>query len=132
MTKSLLFPMLTLSICLLLAGSCTKDEDEPVPDIYGSWTVLQTDSEGLQFHVELRFNTNNTYDWLLLDTVPTHSNSHAEFTMNASVLTIVSDADCSGTGQYYITVNSNKLSMIAQHDDCEPRAAALEYIWERK
>ncbi len=131
MNKTLLLLSLTV-ICLAMVGvSCSKDED-PSPDIYGSWIVLQTDSEGLQFLVELRFNSDNTYDWLLVDTVPTHSNSHAAFELNGRIMTIVSDADCSGTGRYYVTVDSHKLSLLAQQDDCQPRANALEYIWDEK
>lgn len=117
---------------ILMITSCTKDDQPTPPDLYGSWVVLQTDSEGLQFHVELRFNMDNSYDWILLDHVPAHSNSHADFEQEGNIIHIVSDPDCEGIGRYYVTVNSNKLALIAQQDDCAPRAAALEYIWQKK
>lgn len=122
-----------LMACLgLIITSCAKDDPSETPDVYGSWVVLQTDSEGLQFHVELRFNKDNSYDWILLDDAPTHSDSHADFEQDGNILHIVSDPDCTGIGRYYVTVNSDKLALIAQQDDCAPRAAALEYVWQKK
>ena len=131
--KKLLFPIVAALSFLLIIGSCKKDDDNvQTPDIYGSWTVLQTDDQGVQYNVELRFNTNNSYDWILLDTVEGHTNSHAEFNLVENIMIITSDADCSAEGEYYLIKESNKLAVIAITDGCEPRAAALEYLWEKK
>ena len=130
--RNFTIPLITLVFTVLLFGSCKKDCDVQSPDIYGSWIVLQTDSEGVQFNVELKFNTNNTYDWILLDSVEGHGNSHAEFTLNENLLSITNDADCSSVGEYYLTVEAHKLAVIAKTEGCEPRAAALEWIWKRK
>ncbi|MBI9034882.1 MAG: hypothetical protein JEZ03_10470 [Bacteroidales bacterium] len=132
MKNAILYSAVAVFIIASISQSCKKDEDKPKIEIYGSWLVLQTDSNGLQYHVELRFNENNSYDWMLLEDVPGHSDSHAEFTLDENILTIVSDPDCDGTGTYHITVDSDKLALIAQSDDCTPRAAALEYIWYKK
>ncbi len=72
--KSYLFPLFSVFLIILISGSCKKDcncdvIDVSSPDIYGSWTVLQTDQQGQLYNVELTFNTNNTFDWILLDTV---------------------------------------------------------------
>jgi len=122
----------TLAFALLLFGSCKQDCDVPSPNVYGSWIVLQTDSKGVQFNVELKFNTNNTYDWILLDSVEGHGSSHAEFTLYENLMSITNDADCSSVGDYYLTVEGNKLAIIAKNEGCEPRATALEWIWKRK
>ena len=41
-------------------------------------------------------------------------------------MTITVDADCSSVGEYYVTVEANKLALIAKTEECGPRAAALE------
>ncbi len=132
--KSYLFPLITVFSIILIFGSCKKDCncDIQTPDIYGSWTVLQTDQDGLQYNVELKFNTNNSYNWILLDTVEGHTNSFAEFTLSENIMTITVDADCSSIGEYYLTVEANKLTMIAKTEECGPRAAALEWVWKKK
>ena len=131
--KNYLFSLVSVLSILLIIVSCNKDDDSiQTPDIYGSWTVLQTDSEGLQYNVEIRFNTDNSYDWILLDTVSGHSNSHAEFNLVENVMIITQDADCNLTGEYLLIKELNKLAIIAVTEGCEPRAAALEYLWKRK
>jgi hypothetical protein len=126
------------SATLLLASlffiiTCKKAEDSSsIPDIYSSWTVLQTDAEGQIYNVELKFNTDNTFDWILLDSVEGHSNSHIAFELVDNIMYITQDTDCSSQGEYYILEESNKLAIIAIEDYCEPRAEALEYLWEKK
>ncbi len=130
--KKYLFPLITITLIILFFGSCEKECDIQTPDIYDSWTVLQTDQLGVQYNVELKFNTNNTYDWIVLDTATGHTNSHAEFTLSGNLLTITVDADCNSVGEYYVTVESNKLALIAKIEECDPRAVALEWVWKRK
>jgi len=131
--KKYLLPLGTIFLIFLFFGSCEKDCncDVPTPDIYGSWTVLQTDHQGVQYNVELKFNTDNTYDWILLDTATGHTNSHAEFTLTENIMTITVDADCSSVGEYYLTVEGNKLAIVDKTEECGPRASALEWIWNK-
>jgi len=130
--KTYLIPLLAVFIFVISTESCTKDCEMLTPNIYGSWTVLQTDSQGLQYNVELKFNTNNSFDWILLDSVEGHSNSHAEFTLSENIMTITNDADCSSIGEYFITVEADKLSLISKIEGCGPRATGLEWVWKRK
>ena len=128
--KTILF--ITLFSIVFVFGSCEKDCEIQTPYIYGSWTVLQTDEQGVQYNVELKFNTNNSYDWIVLDTATGHTNSYAEFTLSENLMTITVDADCSSVGEYYLTVEADKLALIAKTEECGPRAAALEWVWKRK
>lgn len=128
--KKFFIPLLGFLLVSVLVGSCDKDED-PTPNIYGSWTVLQMDNNGLQYNVELKINTDNSYDWMLLEDVPGHSNSHAEFNLSGSIMSLHTDADCSSIGEYFITVESGKLSLIARSEECGPRASALEWVWSK-
>lgn len=130
--KKYLFPLILFFAITLFFGSCEKDCEIQTPDIYGSWIVLQTDQLGVQYNVEFKFNTNNTYDWIVLDTASGHTNSHAEFTLSENLMTITVDADCSSIGEYYVTVEADKLALIAKTEECGPRASALEWIWKRK
>lgn len=131
--KNVLIALLVIIPLLFTISSCNKDSEViKAPDIYGSWTVLQTDSQGQNYNVELRFNTDNSYDWILLDSVNGHSNSHAKFKLAENIMVITDDADCSFEGEYYIINEVNKLAIIAITDGCGPRALALEYIWKKK
>jgi len=109
-----------------------KNCDIQTPDIYGSWTVLQTDQQGIQFDVELKFNTNNTFDWIVLDTASGHTSSHAEFILSGNLMTITVDPDCNSIGEYYLFAEANKLALVAKTEECGPRASAMEWVWKRK
>ncbi len=135
--KKFLFPFLSILLIILISNSCKKDcncdgIDVKSPDIYGSWTVLQSDEQGRQYNVELIFNTNNTFDWILLDSTQGHTNSHAEFVLSENLLSIVVDPDCNSIGEYFLTLEADKLAIIAKSDDCGPRAYALEWVWKKK
>jgi len=131
--KTYFIPVVIIFIFITIISSCKKNDEAPKsPDIVGSWTVLQTDAQGLQYNVELKFNTDNSYDWILLDTVEGHSNSHAKFNLIENVMVITEDADCSFEGEYYLIKEADKLAIIAITDGCDPRAMALEYLWKKK
>ena len=130
--KKTLFALPVILVVIFFLGSCEKDCEIPTPDIYGSWTVLQTDQQGVQYNVEIKFNTDNSYDWILLDSSTGHANSHAEFTLSENLMAITNDADCDLPGEYYLTVEADKLAIIGKTDGCEPRMAALEWVWKRK
>jgi len=130
--KTYPIPIVILLSIIFVFSSCNKDNDNPTPDIYGSWIVLQTDSQGQSYNVELRFNNDNSYDWILLDTIEGHTNSHAEFNLIENVMVITDDADCEFEAEYLLIKESNKLAIISVSEECGPRANALEYLWERK
>ncbi|MCD4772707.1 MAG: hypothetical protein K8R41_04905 [Bacteroidales bacterium] len=130
--KRFIIPFFVIISLVLVFNSCNKDCEIETPDFYGSWTVLQFDDLDQQYNVELKFNSNNSYDWILLDTVEGHNNSHAEFTISGNLMSITNDLDCNSVGEYYLTVEANKLAIIAKTDGCAQRAAALEWVWKKK
>ena len=88
--------------------SCTREKIvEPDYAIYGSWVRLITDSQGIQFNAELKINKNNSFDFILLDNAPGHTNSAAEFTLNEGTMTIINDSDCNVDGAYEFVVSKN-------------------------
>ena len=128
-------PILILAgilIPFLLFNSCTKecDCDDDI-SIYQSWTRLVVDADGLEFMAELRINTNNSFDFILLEEAPGHTNTSATITI-AGDLMHVDDDDCESTGTYEYALSEETLSLIAIDDDCEPRVIALQGIWHKK
>ncbi|MBC8181371.1 hypothetical protein H8E88_09620 [candidate division KSB1 bacterium] len=70
------------------------------------------DSQGIQFIAELKIKTDNSYDSILLDDVPVHTNSFAEFTLNEETITIINDSDFNVDGTYEFVVSENKLALV--------------------
>lgn len=128
-----LFIYLIILFSLLISCS-DSDSTSPEPAIYGSWVRLITDSEGIQFNAEFKINSNNTYEFILLDEdTPGHTNSAAAFTLSGNVMTIIEDADCVDMiGTYEFVVTETKLAYVAFEDECTPRMAALQGIWDKK
>ena len=133
MKKIFIVPIL-ISLLSLAFFSCNKDSDCTIPDnsIYHSWQRLITDSDNAKYNAELKINTNNSYNFIVLDSNTTHTNSYAEFALHNDTLTIVLDYDCNKIGIYEFLVSDNKLSLIAVNDSCGPRVAAIQGIWNKK
>ena len=112
--------------------SCTKEKIVASDNsIYGSWERLIIDTHGVHFNAELKIKTDNTFEFILLETVPGHSNSSGEYTMNENNFTVINDADCGVDGNYEYVVSENKLAFVAVADDCAPRVAAMQGVWSK-
>jgi len=120
-----------VSIMFILTTSCSKEQVETA-DILGTWTVTQSDDQGLTYDVELIFNDDNSYDWTIPAGAQGHSDSHAEFELIDNIMTIVVDPDCAGEGKYNLILDDDKLAIISIEDACEARIHALEYVWTKK
>lgn len=130
MKKSLLL-LAVFVIPILLFNSCQKDCETDTPTVYQSWTRTVVDADGLAFMAELKINTNNTFDFILLEEVPGHSNSSADLTFEGNLMH-VDDNDCEGRGTYEYAVSLETLSLFAKEDECDPRVIALQGIWYKK
>jgi hypothetical protein len=125
--------VLILSVFTAVVLSCGSDDVvSPEPTIYGSWVRLITDSQGSQFNAELKIKNDNSFDFILLDNVPGHTNSSAEFTLNGDVFTIINDKDCSSDGVYKYVVSDKELALVVVTDECAPRALALRGVWSKE
>jgi hypothetical protein len=120
-------------IVTVLIMSCTLNK-AVVPEykIYGSWVRHITDTQGIRFYAELKIKTDNSFEFILLENVPGHTNSSGKFTLSGDTLTIIKDADCHGDGVYEIVVSENKLAFVAVTDQCTPRVLALQGVWSSK
>jgi len=130
-----LLVILFIVIQTFLLSACKDDGcTSPQPAIYGSWVRLITDSEGVQFNAEFKINSDNTYEFILLDdNTPGHTNSVAVFTLDGNEMTIIEDADCIDIiGIYEFVVTDTQLAYVVVDDECSPRTAALQGIWDKK
>lgn len=120
-------------IFTVLAISCAHEKTAPPGvTIYGSWVRLITDSKKLQFHAELKIKTDNSFDFILLEPAPGHTNSSGKITLQGNLLTVINDADCGVDGVYEFVVSENKLAFVAVADECAPRRLAMQGVWSRK
>jgi len=127
---------IALSVVLIFLFSCDNGTESEVTSpgktVYGSWVRNITDSEGFQFTAELKYNQDNTYDFILLTNAPGHTNSSAEFTLSNDQITIINDADCGVIGIYGYVIGDNSLALVAADDECSGRKAAIQGVWNRK
>jgi hypothetical protein len=133
-SKYLMYAFLFILLPIFLSFCSDDDPVSSQATIYGSWVRLITDSEGIQFNAEFKINSNNTYEFILLDEdTPGHTNSAAVFTISGNEMTIIEDADCVDIiGIYEFLVADTQLAFIGVEDECLPRLAALQGIWEKK
>ena len=86
--------MLLTCLTFLVLG-CQKDEQKNSALLINSWTRLYQASDA-SFNVKLSFNADGSFSWEMIDIVPTHSNSYAEYIASETEITISSDPECPG------------------------------------
>jgi hypothetical protein len=125
-------PLFLLLFLALLPLACDDDASGPEPSIFGSWVRDVTDAVGVTFTAEMRFNNDNSFDFVPLTNAPGHSSSSGNFTLSGRTVVFPVDADCPGTGIYDYVVTSSALALVGVEDDCGPRQAAIQGVWEKK
>jgi hypothetical protein len=128
-----LFLSITSVILTVFFLSCTREKIVfSESTVYGSWVRLVTDSQEVQFNAELKIKTDDSFDFILLEDVPGHSNSSGEFTLSGDIFTVINDADCGVDGVYEFVVSDKKLAFVAVADECAPRVIVLQGVWSKK
>jgi hypothetical protein len=131
--KKRLFVFSIIIFITLAVISCSREKIvAPESTIYSSWERLITDAHGLQFNAELKIKDDNSFDFILLENVPAHTNSSAEFTLSGDMFTVINDKDCGVDGVYEFVVTKKKLAFIAVADECAPRKLVLQGVWSKK
>jgi hypothetical protein len=120
-----------LTIIALL--SCTRETIvTPEDTIFGTWLRRITDAQNQQFDAELIIKSDNTFDFILLQTVPGHNNSSGQFTLKGEFFTVINDVDCGVDGTYQFVVSDTKLAFVAVADACAPRQLVLQGVWSKR
>jgi|GEM_PF-3309953 len=118
-------------ILLLLAGlySCKDDENDPNPELLqGSWTRTFTGAE--TYHAQLNMK-DGEWEWIILDTLSTHTNSVGNYEIINDQLRWYDNPDCPEDGLYNWSVTSNNLTLEAVDDACTPRVGGMAGTWDR-
>lgn len=131
--KKILFVFFISIFITVVVMSCSREKIvAPESTIYGSWVRLITDAQGLQFNAELKIKSDNSFDFILLENVPGHTNSSAEFTLSGDIFKVINDKDCDVDGVYEFVVTENKLVFVVVADECAPRKLVLQGVWRKK
>lgn len=129
-----LFLLISIALLAFSFFACETEDDVTAPalTLEGSWVRDITDTQGLTFTAELKFNGDNTYDFILISDAPGHTNSSAEFTFSENTMTIINDADCGVDGIYNVEITERSLTLTAVNDECAGRKSAIEGVWTKK
>lgn len=117
-------------ILLVLAGlySCI-DDNEPTPaEPWGSWTHTINGDETFRAQLNL---ADNIFEWIVLDTISTHSNSYGKVEITGSQMRFYDNPECESDGTYKWSVASEKLSLEAVDDACDGRVLGLSGTWDK-
>ncbi|MFP4527446.1 MAG: hypothetical protein ACLFQX_02775 [Candidatus Kapaibacterium sp.] len=132
MKISLKLLLLAFISSAFLLVSCNDDSNDPSDDknkIYDTWTRFVTEFDDTSFAARLVIKENNTFEFIVVDNVPGHSNSSATFHLSDGTMEIIEDPDCESVGTYSYNVVEDKLTLILVIDDCTARSKALSGVW---
>lgn len=110
--------------------TCQKDELKASEMLLSSWTRFYAASDA-SFNVKLTFNKAGTFSWELMQNVPTHSNSYAQFSATENEITISNDPECPEAGLYTYSIKGNQLTITLVSDGCSQRSPAFSGVWEK-
>ena len=130
--KSLVRLFLYISIGCVVLSSCDKVDNEiKVGSPIGLWERMITSTDTTAFKGELRFHSNNSFDFIVLDTATSHSDTHGGYMTSANVIEF-EDGDCTETGSYQYAVDTSRLTIVAVSDACYQRKQVLQGVWYKK
>jgi len=123
---------LMLVIMMALAFSCSQKKDDPVPVVtpYGSW--IRTFTAGETYSAQLNLKTEGIIEWIMLDTLSTHTNSYSQIQVSGNQLRIFNDPDFTGDGLYTWGIENGPLTLALVNDSYPARTAAIAGAWQGK
>lgn len=119
-----------------LCTSCIKedsndpnDDNNPLPGT--SWTRTVKDAQDVEFDVRLNFTTGGVMEFVLLEQVEGHEDSHADYAVEGEVITLTNDTGCPDepTAKYTFLIAGDNLILTRSEDDCDGRIIAIEGTW---
>jgi hypothetical protein len=123
---------LMLVIMMAAALSCSQKKDDPVPVVtpFGSWIRTFTGSE--TYSAQLNLKSEGVIEWIMLDTLSTHTNSYSQIQVSGNQLRIFNDPDFTGDGIYKWGIENGPLTMALVNDSYPARTAAIAGTWQVK
>lgn len=118
--------------CLFTLSACKEKKDDPDPTVgpFGNWTRTYTGAE--TYPAQLNLKESGSFEWIMLDTLSTHTNSYAKIQVNGDQVRIYDDPDFAGDGIYKWSVSGDILTLTMVSDDYTARISALTGNWNLK
>ncbi len=119
-------------VLLAFFSSCSSDEemDYPVQDeLEGSWARLIHDTDTL-FWAEMRFDKDNRFDFVILDSIPGHENTSGTYSITENQISLT-DESCTGSGVYELDFSLPLMEVSLISDQCANRANVLPGMWTK-
>lgn len=127
--KKVLFLM--MSILLVLVVACNEEDDPltPAQMLSGTtWSRTNMD-ESSSYLVQIRFDTDGSFHFLVYGNVPGHENFDAEYSATDNSINFMNGNDCNAEGIYTYTISDTELKMFATYDSCSTRENEIEGTW---
>ena len=122
------------AIFLVLSSmfSCThKTEDAgTVTSPLGSFTRTFTGTE--TYSAQINLKSDGSFEWIMLDTLPTHTNSYSKVQVSGTQLRFYADPDFAGDGLYNWSLNNGVLNLSVVSDDYAARIRGIAGSWQIK
>ena len=116
------------TICLSCCTDRIKESGAAGPP-FGRWTRTYTGTE--TYHAQFNLKEDGNAEWILLDTLSTHTNSNFKFQVSGTLVRFYDDPDFSGDGQYQWATSDGILSLKMSSDSYAARISALAGNWNQ-
>ncbi len=131
-TFRLSFYVALVFLCAIFLASCNKKSDEPDPSLnpFGNWTRTYTGLE--TYRAQFNLTTAGISEWIMLDTLSTHTNSYSKIQVTGNQIRFYEDPDLPGEGIYSWAVSGGVLTLTLVTDSYAARASAIAGAWNLK
>jgi hypothetical protein len=121
-----------LMACAISLVSCNKksNDPDPTPSPIGSWIRTYAGTE--TYRAQINLNAAGTFEWIMLDTLSTHTNSYSKLQVIGNQLRFYEDPDLPAEGLYNWAISGNVLTMTLISDPYAARASAMAGTWNIK
>jgi len=113
---------------MIMISSCDDKKNTPDPEnLYGSWTRTYTGTDA--FSAQLNLLKSGDFEWIVLDTLSSHTNSLVKFEITGNKMRVYNDPDIQEEGLYEWSVTGDILTFTELDDNFAPRVAAIAGTW---
>ena len=119
-------------VLLAFFSSCSSEEDVDYPvqdELEGSWARIIQEEDTL-FWAEMRFDKDNRFDFVILDSIPGHENTSGTYSIDENQISLT-DESCASAGVYELDFSLPLMEVSLISDQCANRANALSGMWTK-
>jgi len=121
-----------LIVCAISLASCKDktNEADPSQNPFGSWTRTYTGIE--TYHAQFNLKETGISEWIMLDTLSTHTNSYFKVQVTGNLLRFYDDPDFPEDGLYNWAISGGILKITLNTDTYAARVSATAGSWNTK